>query len=78
MNSRDSSLRSKFENRAPSNSRSDPILCVSVELQAKVAEEIDVEMCSYGQFSEVQMVRDLDLDLESGQGHTITLARPTM
>jgi len=27
-------------------------------------------MCSYGQFSEVQMLRDLDLDLGSGQGHT--------
>ena len=34
-----------------------------------MAEEIDLEMCSYGQLSEVQMVRDLDLDLESGQGH---------
>lgn len=31
--------------------------------------EIDVEMCSYGQLSEVQMVRDLDLDLRLGQGH---------
>jgi len=35
----------------------------------KVAEEIDVETCSHGQMSEVQMVRDLDLDLGSGQGH---------
>jgi len=34
-----------------------------------VAEEIDVEMCSYGQLSEVQMFRDLDLDFGSGQGH---------
>ena len=34
----------------------------------KVAEEIDVETCSYGQLSEVQMVSDLDLDLGSGQG----------
>jgi len=34
-----------------------------------MAEEIDVEMCSYGQLSEVQMLRDLDLDLGSGQGH---------
>jgi len=32
-----------------------------------VAEEIDVEMFSYGQLSEVQMVRDLDLG--SGQSH---------
>jgi len=42
---------------------------VSFELHAKVAEEIDLETCSYGQLSEVQMVRDLDLDLGSGQGH---------
>jgi len=36
-----------------------------------VAEEIDLEMCSYGQLSIVQMVCDLDLDLDlgSGQGH---------
>jgi len=34
-----------------------------------VAEEIDLEMCSYGQLSEVQMLRDLDIDLGSGQGH---------
>ena len=36
-------------------------------MNAKVAEEIDVEVCSYGQLSEVQMLRDLDLG--SGQGH---------
>ena len=36
-----------------------------------MAEEIDLEMCSYGQLSEVQMLRDLDLDLGSGQGHII-------
>jgi len=35
----------------------------------KVAEEINLEMCSYGQLSEVQMVHDLDLDLGSSQGH---------
>jgi len=34
-----------------------------------MAEEIDAEMCSYGQLSEVQMLRDLDLDLGSRQGH---------
>jgi len=28
-----------------------------------------VEMCIYGQLSDVQMVCDLDLDLGSGQGH---------
>ena len=37
-------------------------------MHAKVAEEIDLEMCSYGQLSEVQML--CDLDLGSGQGHT--------
>ena len=36
-----------------------------------MAEEIDVEMCSYGQLSEVQMLRDLDLDLGWGHGHII-------
>ena len=34
-----------------------------------MAEEIDLEKCSYGKLSEVQMVRDLDLDLGSGEGH---------
>ena len=34
-----------------------------------MAEEIYLEMYVYGQLSEVQMVRDLDLDLGSGQGH---------
>ena len=34
-----------------------------------MAEEIYVEMYIYGQLSEVQMVRDLDLDVGSGQGH---------
>ena len=32
-----------------------------------MADEIDLELCSYGQLSEVQMLRDLDL--VSGQGH---------
>ena len=54
--------------------RPGPILSkssISFELHAKVAEEIDLETCSYGQLSEVRMVRDLDLDLDpgSGQGH---------
>jgi len=38
---------------------------ISFELHA--AEETDLELCSYGQMSEVQMLRDLDLAL--GQGH---------
>jgi len=41
---------------------------ISFELHAKPAEETDLEMCSYGQLSEVQMLRDLDLDLGSDQG----------
>ena len=39
----------------------------SFELHVKVAEEIYAEMYIYGQLSEVQMVRDLDLG--SSQGH---------
>ena len=35
----------------------------------KLAEAIDLEMCSYGQLSEVQKPSDLDLYLGSGQGH---------
>jgi len=72
MNCSDTVPRKKFENRAPTGCRPDPILSkstVSFELHAKVAEETDLETCSYGQLLEVQMVRDLDLDLGSGQGH---------
>jgi len=70
MNCRDSFPRRKFENRAPTCYRPGPIPSpgtISYELHAKLAEEIDLEMCSYGQLSEVQMLRDLDLG--SGQGH---------
>ena len=45
------------------------ISTISFELHAKVAEEMYLEMCIYGQLPEVQMVRDLDLNLGSGQGH---------
>jgi len=72
MNSRDSFPRRKFKNGAPIRCRPGPILwlpTISFELCAKVAEEIDLEMCSYGQLSKVQMVCDLDLDLGWGQGH---------
>jgi len=65
--------RRKFENRALTGCRPGPILStstISFELHAKVAEEIDLETCSYGQLSEVQTVHDLDLDRGSGQGHT--------
>jgi len=71
MNCSDTFPRKKFGNRAMTGCRPGPILStttVSFELHVKVAEEIDLETCSYGQLSEVQMVRDLDLDLGSGQG----------
>ena len=67
LNSHDSFLRRKFEILAPASCRPGPILSqttFSFEFHAKMAEEIDLEMCSYGQFSEVQMLRDLDLDLD--------------
>ena len=70
VNCSDTFPRMKFKNRAPTGCRSGPILStstISFELHVKVAEEIDVETCSYGKLSEVQMVRDLDL--WSGQGH---------
>ena len=70
LNSRDSFPRRKFKNRAPTSCSPGPILSlstVSFELHAKVAEEIYVEMYIYGQLSEVQMVRDLDLDFGSGR-----------
>jgi len=64
------------ENRPPTSCSPGAILSpptISFELYAKVAEEIDLELCTYGQLSEVQMLRDLDLDLDldlgSGQGH---------
>ena len=70
LNSSDTFPRRKFENWPLRNCRSGPILSISTvsfELHAKVAEEIYVEMYIYGQLSEVQMVRDLDLG--SGQSH---------
>ena len=44
-------------------------LCNTEIWPFEMEEEIDLEKCSYGQLSEVQMLRDLDLDLGSGQGH---------
>jgi len=41
---------------------------MNFEMHAKVAEEIDVKR-GYGQLSEVQMLRELDLDLGSAPGH---------
>jgi len=69
LNSRGSFRRRKVENRAPTSCRPGAILplpTISFELHAKVAEEIDLEICSYGQLSAVQMLRDLDLDLGLG------------
>ena len=74
LNSHDSFPRWKFKNRAPTSCSPGPILwplTISFDLYAEMAEEIDLEMCSYGQMSEVQMLRDLDLDLGLGQGHVI-------
>ena len=70
MNCSNTFPRKKFENQAPKGCRPGPILSTSTinfELHAKLAQGIDLEMCSYGQLSEVQMLRDLDLG--SGQGH---------
>jgi len=72
LNCRDSFPRRKFKNRAQTSCRPGPILSltnISLELHAKLAEEIDLEMCSYGHMLKVQMLRELDLDLGSSQGH---------
>ena len=72
LNCRDSFRKRKFKNLAQITCRTDPILSpstISFELYAKMAEEIDLEMCSYGQLSEVQMLCDLDLNLGSGHRH---------
>jgi len=70
MNSRDSFPGRKFENLAPTSCRPGAIVSLSTssfDVHVKVAEEINLEMCSYEQLSEVQMLRDLDLG--SSQGH---------
>jgi len=70
LNSRDSFRGRKFENWTPTSCRPRIIVSlstISFDVHAKMAEEIDLEICSYGQLSEVQMV--CDLDLGSGQGH---------
>jgi len=70
LNSCDSFRGRKFENRTPTSCRPCAVVSlstISFDVHAKVAEEIDLEMCSYEQLSEVQMV--CDLDLGSGQGH---------
>jgi len=72
LNCRDSFPERKFEHRTPISCRPRAVASpstISFDVHAKVADGIDLEMCSYGQLSEVQMVCDLDLDLGSGQGH---------
>jgi len=72
LNSRDSFPGRKFENLAPTSCRPGAIVSqstISFDVHAKMVEEISLEMCSYEQLSEVQMLRDLDLDLGSSQGH---------
>jgi len=57
LNSRDSFPRRKVENRAQKSCSPGPILSptnIRFEIHAKMAEEIDLEMCSDGQLSEVQ------------------------
>ena len=69
LNSHDSFPRWKFKNRAPTSCSPGSMLwppTINFELHTEIAEEIDLEMCSYGQLSEVQML--CDLDLGSGQG----------
>jgi len=53
MNSRDSFPRWKFKNRAPTSCSPGPILwppTISFELNAEMAEEIDLEKCTFRKF----------------------------
>jgi len=53
MNSRDSFPRRKFKNQAPKSCSASPILSqttINFELDAKTAEEIDVEKCNFRKF----------------------------
>jgi len=72
LNSCDSFPGRKFENLALTSCRPGAIVSlptISFDVHAKMAEEINPEMCSYEELSEVQMLCDLDLDLGSSQGH---------
>jgi len=65
LNSHDSFPRRKVENRAQTSCNPDPILSptnISFELHAKVAEETDLEMCSYGQLRKFKCSVTLTLD----------------
>jgi len=53
LSSRDSCRRGKFTNRALTSYSTGPILSplvISFELHAKMADEIDVEQCTFGNF----------------------------
>jgi len=70
LNCRDSFPQRKFENRALTCYRPGAMLSlptIRFQLHAKMADKIDLEKCSFQQFSEVQKPRDLDLGL--GQRH---------
>ena len=72
LNCRDSFPGRQFKNRTLKSCRPCAVVSlstISFDVHAKVAEETDLQMCSYGQLSEVQMLRDLHLHLGSGQGH---------
>jgi len=61
---RDSFLKRKFENWAPTGSRLGPVLSwstISFELHAKMAEERDLEKCNFGKFKS-PMTLTLTLD----------------
>jgi len=64
LNSRDSFPRWKFKNRAPTGYSPGPILwpaTISFELHAKMAEEIDLEKCTFRNFgSSVTLTLTLD------------------
>ena len=54
LNSCDSFLRRKFENRTATSCRSGPILSpptISFELHTKMAEEVDLEKCNFRNFT---------------------------
>ena len=64
-------LGRKFENRAPKSCRLCPMLsqsAISFDFHCKM--EIIRKKCNFRQFSEIQKLSDVDLDLGSGQGHT--------
>jgi len=80
LNSRDSFPGRKFKNLARTSCRPGAIVSLSTtsfDVHAKVAEEINLEMCSYEQLSEVQMLRDLDLGSSQGHVNIYSICRTT-